>query len=112
MATIDHSFVEPELKALFGVSNGVKKLARQILESIEQNPAAFSTLEGLPVDLSPYPGVFIRKASVTLRRHDYRIVFLHRRQEDGCEHVDLLYIFKRKEGYRIDWQWIASLLGE
>ncbi len=112
MATIDYRLVERELKALCGAGGGVKKLTRKILEDIEQDPAAFPILEEVPVDLSPYPGVMIRKASVTLKKHDWRIIFLHRRQEDGSEHVNLLYIFKRKEGYHIDWQWIESLLGD
>jgi hypothetical protein len=110
MATINHSLVARELKALSSVGEGVKKLLRRVLEKIERDPAAFPILDDVPVDLALHPGVFIRKARVTLKKHDYRLVFLHRRQQDGSEHVDLLYIFKRKEGYDIDWEWIAGLV--
>ncbi len=39
MATINHRWVEQELKALLSLSQGVKKLARSVLEEIERDPA-------------------------------------------------------------------------
>jgi hypothetical protein len=112
MATINHRWVERELKALLSLSQGVRKLAQNVLEKIEGVPASFDELDVVPLDLTLSPGVAIRKAKIVHRKHDYRILFLHRRSDEGSEHVDLLYIFKRKEGYHIDWEWIASVLGE
>src|SRR5216684_7680144 len=106
MATIDCRWVKRELRALCSVSQGVKKLLQNVLEEIERDPSAFPILDNVPLDLDPYPGVAIRKAKITHRRHDYRIVFLHRRLEDDAEHVDLLFVFKRTDGYHIDWDWI------
>ena len=98
-------------EALLAVSQGVKKRAYKVLEKIEQDPVTFPVLDDVPLDMSPYPGVAVRKARVAQGKHDYRIIFLHRLLEDGSEHVDLLYVIKRKDGYRIDWEWIKSVLG-
>jgi hypothetical protein len=76
------------------------------------DPASFDELNVVPLELTFSPGVAVRKAKLIHRKHDYRILFLHRRSDGGSEHVDLLYILKRKEGYHIDWEWIASVLGE
>jgi hypothetical protein len=104
MAKVDHSRVEHELKTLLSVSQGVRKKLRSILLALERNPGAFEELEHVPLDMASYSGVVFRKAKVIQGKHDYRIVFLHRQLNDGSEHVDLLYIFKRKEGYQIDWK--------
>jgi hypothetical protein len=112
MTTINTNWVQRPLKAMLSVSQGVKKEAFKVLEAIEHNPSSFDELEDLPKDLALPPGTVIRKAKVINKKHDYRIVFLHRLPDDGPEIVDLLYVFKRKSGYTIDWDWIESLLDE
>jgi hypothetical protein len=54
----------------------------------------------------------MRKVYLTHRKHNYRLVFLHRTPPDGSEHVDVLLAFRRKEGYAIDWNSVADLLRE
>src|SRR5438067_2203735 len=112
MATINCDWVDRPLKAMLSVSQGVKKEAFTVLKAIERDPRSFDELQDLPDDFAIPPGIAIRKAAVINRKHDYRIVFLHRQLDDESEHVDLLFIFKRKDGYKIDWEWIASLLEE
>lgn len=102
--------MEEGLRALLSVSQGVKKRLRNILTAIERDPSSFDELEDVPLDLSLRPGVTIRKAKVIQGKHDFRIVFILRQLDDGSEHVDLLYVFKRKAEYQIDWDWIASML--
>jgi len=112
MATINSDWVERPLKAMLSVSQGLKKAAHKVLKAIERDPSSFDALEDLPDDLAVPPGVGLRKAAVINRKHDYRIVFLHRRLDDGTEHVDLIDVFKRKNGYRLDWDSIKSVLEE
>jgi hypothetical protein len=111
MATIDIRRVDRELKALLSLSQGVRKRVRKVLEAIERDPDSFEEIDPLGLDLAPHPGVSIRKAKIIQGKHDYRMIFLCRRQNDS-EHVDLLYVFKRKDGYHIDWEWMASVLEE
>ncbi len=107
---ISYRWVERDLKALLAVSQGIKKRAQTVLAKIAQDAGSFPVLEVVPLDLTPYPGVAIRKARVVQGRHDYRIIFLHRVLDDGSEHAELLYVIPRKDGYRIDWEWIKSVL--
>ena len=111
MATIDTRLVRRELRVIQDTSQGISKLLRKTLEQIESNPSAFSALEIIPDRITALSNLVIRKAKITLGKHDFRLVFAHRTLDDGSEHVDMLLAFRRKKGYEIDWDWVADALG-
>lgn len=111
MATIDTRLVRNELAIIRDTSQGVSKLLRKRLEQIQSNPSAFSPLEIVPDRIAALSNVVIRKAKITLGKHDFRLVFAHRTLDDGSEHVDALLAFRRKRGYEIDWDCVADALG-
>jgi hypothetical protein len=54
--------------------------------------------------------VTVRKAEITHRAHDYRLVFLHFHPEAGEEWSEVIYAFRRRAGYPVDWEWVEQLL--
>ncbi len=52
MATVSSRFVRKELKALIGLSQGIKKLVRHALERLESDPRSVESLENVPPDLA------------------------------------------------------------
>src|SRR5262249_55152915 len=113
MATIDTSLVDRALHAIAATSNAVKTLLRDTLEQIEINPAQFELLDNVPPVLTKFGNLAgIRKAKITSKKHDFRLVFAHWRFDDEKEHVDILLAFRRKDGYEIDWEWVESHLNE
>lgn len=113
MATIDSSYVEKELRAIRDTSQAVRKLLRQRFEQLEANPGGFPTLERVdPRIRAEFPGVTLRKVKIESGRHSFRLVCAHWEFEEGEEHVDILYAFRRKAGYPIDWDWIDAILRE
>ena len=86
---------------------------RQSLQAVEENPSAYDALKTVPEDLAGRGDVFIRKIKVVHQKHDYRMVYLHRRREDGEEQADFLYVRSREDDYRsLDWDQIRSFLEE
>jgi hypothetical protein len=113
MATIDTSYVRQELRAIADSSNAVKHLLRKALEKLEQNPSSFPVLEEVPDNLTAsYPNLTLRKIKLRSGKHNYRLVVAHWTLESGAEHVDVLYAFRRQDGYPIDWTWLDSIAGD
>jgi hypothetical protein len=111
MATIDSSYVERELRAVIASSQAVRSAVRRTLERLEQDPSTFPELEWVPPAIRrEFPDVTLRKIAIRSGRHDYRLVVAHWRLEEGREHVDVLYAFRRRKGYAIDWDWVDSVL--
>ena len=114
MAIVRIDFVEKQLKAICKVSQQIKHLVREALEKIENEPSAYPTLADVPKDIVGQEGVFLRKVKIVHQKHDYRMVYLHRRREGGEEQVDFLYVRPREDDYQsLDWEQVrASLLEE
>lgn len=100
---------QKEIRAICKSSQGAKKQVQQAFEKLERDPSSFDLLDILPPDLQQRTDFSIRKVYITGRKYDFRIVFVHLLQHD---HVELLYVFRRKHGYPdIDWDWIRGLFG-
>jgi hypothetical protein len=113
MAIVRIDFVEKQLKAICKASQQVKNLVKQALETVEQDPAAYPALADVPKDLVAQEGVFLRKVKIVHQKHDYRMVYLHRRREDGEEQADFLYVRPREDDYRsLDWDRLREFLLE
>lgn len=113
MATIDSSYVERELRAICDTSQAVRKMLRNRLEQLEEDPGVFAELEQVhPRIRREFPGVTLRKVTVETGRHSFRLVCAHWEFDEGEDHVDILYAFRRKAGYSIDWDWVDSVLRE
>jgi hypothetical protein len=110
MASINVERVKSQLKSIAKVSQAVKHLLRNVLEALEENPSQFEELEEIPERIRAIPGVTIRKAKLTHPPHDYRLVFLHFRPGDAEERVEVIYAFRRQEGYPLHWDWIEGQL--
>ena len=104
-ATIDIRVVEKELRRIAKVSDGVKKQLHRTLAEIEQDPSQFDTLEAVEIPLPA--NTCLRKAKIQHRKHSFRLIFAHHRLGDR-DHVDVLMAFPRKQGYDIDWSWVAG----
>ncbi len=110
MATIDSSLVRQELKSIIASSQGLAQQAKPVFERLETDPSTFDKLEHVdPAVEAEFSNVTLRKAYLTSGRHDIRIIFAHWNDND-IDHVDLLLAFPRKQGYEIDWAWIANIL--
>lgn len=113
MATVDTSYVRRELKAIIATSKVVAKQIHNALEVLESSPGKFPKLDDIPSELArEYPGATFRKIKIQHSRHSFRLIFIHWMFEGGGEHVDVIYAFRRQEGYAIDWEWIESILSE
>jgi hypothetical protein len=102
--------VEKELKAICQATQAVKHHLRRVLEAIEKDPSSFKELEEIPERIRAIPGVTVRKAEIKHDPHNYRLVFLHFRTEEGKEWSEVIYAFRRRKGYALDWEWIENLL--
>jgi hypothetical protein len=100
-----------KLEAIRDASQRLKHLLHSTLKDIEENPSAFEELKEIPRRMRAIPGVTVRKAKITHGAHDYRLVFLHFRPEEGEEWSEVIFVFRRREGYPLDWDWIEGLLG-
>ena len=113
MATIDSSYVDRELRAIRDTSQAVRKVLRDRLQQLEEDPGVFAALERVdPRIRREFPGVTLRKVMIETGRHSFRLVCAHWEFNEGEDHVDILYAFRRKAGYSIDWDWIDSVLKE
>jgi hypothetical protein len=111
MASLDTSLVDHELKRIIRTSQAIKKLTARVLEQIEEDPSSFKKLDEIPRALREIEHLTeIRKAYITHRKHDFRLIFAHWTFEDGAEHVDVLLAFPRKAGYSIDWEQVEEWL--
>ena len=113
MATIDSSYVARELREIRDASQAVRMILRDKLEQLEQQPAVFPELKQVdPRIRREFPGVTLRKVRIQTGRHSFRLVCAHWEFDEGGDHVDVLYAFRRKAGYPIDWDWVDSVLRE
>jgi hypothetical protein len=112
MAVVSKRFVHEQLKALIGRSQGGKKLMHDALERLESEPRSLETLEDVPADLACRENLYFPKVKITSGSHDYRILAVGIKREDGEDYVELLYVFRRRDGYKLDWDWIRSLSDE
>ncbi len=110
MDIVSRRFVTNELKALIRLSQGIKKLVRDALERLESDPRAEESLEDVPPDLSSREDLYFPKVKITNGPHDFRILAVGVKQGSGDDYVELLYVFRRKDGYKLDWDWIRQLL--
>lgn len=110
MATVSTRFVEQEIKELCRLSDGLKKRLFAALEALEQNPRAFRAWE-VPDYLGTRQDLYFPKVEIISGKHNYRMLCVCQRHEDGHEHVEALFLFARKTGYpqAIDWSWIDAL---
>lgn len=111
MATLRTHLVDQQIRRMLRVSQRIKKLLYETFKHIEQDPSAFEELDDAPEWVGMVPNlVALRKAKVIHQKHDFRLIFAHWKWEDGSEHVDLLLVFPRKQGYQIDWEWVQRSL--
>jgi hypothetical protein len=111
VAIVRVDFVKREIGIVSKASREVENRVKEILATVEENPAAYGTLKkDVPPEIAARSDVFIRKVAITNSGQDVRMVYLHRIREDGEEQVDFLYVFFRRDGWNIDWQWIKALL--
>jgi hypothetical protein len=101
--------VRKQLESICAASQAVKHLLQAVLTGIEENPSAFPELERIPERIRAIPGVTVRKARITRDPHDYRLVFLHFRPDGGEEWAEVIYAFRRRDGYPVDWDSIEGL---
>jgi hypothetical protein len=93
MAVVSKRFVHEQLKALIGRSQGVKKLVHDALERLESEPRSLETLEDVPAELGCREDLYFPKVKITSGSHDYRILAVGIKREDGEDYVELLYVF-------------------
>ncbi len=111
MATLDTSYVRKELKAIIASSRAVARLVQNSLEALEADPSQFPEIEFVPPDiLRDYPAATLRKVYIEHDRHSFRLIVAHWAIDDAEDHVDVLYAFRRKAGYPIDWRWVNEVL--
>jgi hypothetical protein len=111
MARLIVRHVRRQLEAIRDTSQRLKHLLHSTLKAMEANPSAFEELKEIPAQIRAIPGVTVRKTKITHGAHDYRLVFLHFRPDEGEEWSEVIYAFRRREGYPLDWDWIEGLLG-
>jgi hypothetical protein len=109
MATVSQRFVKKELRALIGLSQGIKKLVRAALERLESDPRSVDKLENVPPDLAGREDLYFPKLKITNGPHDYRILAFAIKKEGG-DYFELLDIIKRQDGYHLDWDSIRQSL--
>jgi len=107
-ATVDIRLVEKELRRIAKVSDGVRKQLQRTLADMEQDPGRFDTLEAVEIPLPA--NTCLRKAKIQHRKYSFRLLFAHHRLGDR-DHVDVLMAFPRRQGYDIDWSWVADAVG-
>ena len=111
MPTIDTSYVRQELRAISDCSNAVKTLLREALEQLESDPSCFEPLVDVPARITEaYPSVTLRKIKLQSGRHNFRLIAAHWARGAREDHVDILYAFRRQDGYPIDWDWVDEIL--
>jgi hypothetical protein len=110
MATIDSSLVRNELRAIRDTSNVLKKQLKDMFKQLQKDPSEFSAMEVVPKDLIRDDLTF-RKVYLEHQSHTFRVVFVHWTfpdDPDRPEHVDIILAFPRKNGYKIDWDWVRD----
>ncbi len=112
MAVIRIELIADAMKAASKSSKRVAHLIKEALESIDDNPAAYPTLDEVPLDFANLSNTWFRKVKITHGKHDLRMIYLHRIRNDGVEQVDFLWMFARRDGYKLNWDEIRSILQE
>jgi len=111
MASIDSSLVKDEIKRLISLSQSAKKQVRNVFTRLEADPSEFEELQYVSPDVAArFENVTIRKVKITGKNHDYRMIVAHWILSDDSEHVDVLLVFAREQGYAIDWDWVEATL--
>jgi hypothetical protein len=114
MATfeIPRDEVRQFLRVIRDTSKAVATLLRDTLKRIQENPGQFEELVKVPDFIARHSDVRVRKAKIQHRKHNFRLLFIHRTLPDGSELVYLFDAFPRLKGYAIDWDWCRELIGE
>ncbi len=111
-AIVRTTLVEREIRAMRARSSQVRHQTDRAFETAENNPTAFPEVDEVEGVLSGRMDVTLRKVKIRHQSHDFRLLFLHHRRNDGPDLVDFVYVFDREDGYEINWEWIDSMIPE
>jgi hypothetical protein len=110
MAQVSVRLIEKDLEVLRRDSPGAWKKALEQLKKLEQDPDSFEDFEDETGLLLGRDDLRFKKVKVTYKRHDYRILGVQRKYEEGEDQIDMVQLFPRKRGYDIDWAKIADII--
>jgi hypothetical protein len=106
--------IKKELEAICKRSQRLKHLIKEALRRVSENPAHFPTLDWVPQSIVALPGVCIRKIQIVHQKHNYRLIYVHVRQE-GAEDRALFFqiLPRRANGYdAINWEDLTLFASE
>jgi hypothetical protein len=118
VAVVRIGLVRKQIEALCESSQRVKHLVKVALAAVDKDPDQFSTLDRdkfpqrIAELLAGLEGVVVRKVEIVHQRHNYRLLFLHRKSDEEEERAIFFQVLsRRRNGYdAIDWDMLESML--